>query len=221
MAEILLASGSPQRRAILEELGMAYRVCPVAVEEVVCATPEETVLANARRKLLAALPLASAGQGVLAADTVVSCDGRILGKPGTPARAAEFLAKLGGRTSCTWTGVALALGGGDGIWLGSEAAEFRCYPLSREEIEWYVSTGEPLERAGAIGISHYGECLVTGIRGSYSCIAGLPKRTLLAILGSSRRLSEAFLPVPPPVIPDAAGCRWRREAVALEVKKTK
>ena len=104
MAEILLASGSPQRRAILEELGMAYRVCPVAVEEVVCATPEETVLANARRKLLAALPLASAGQGVLAADTVVSCDGRILGKPGTPARAAEFLAKLGGRTSCTWTG---------------------------------------------------------------------------------------------------------------------
>ncbi len=135
---IVLASGSPQRRAILEELGIAFEVRPVDVEEVVCGSPEATVLENARRKLLAAWPFAAAGQGVLAADTIVWSDGRILGKPGTPERAAEYLARLSGRSSCTWTGVALALGGGRDIWLGSEMAEFQCHAFGRPEIEWYV-----------------------------------------------------------------------------------
>lgn len=192
--EILLASGSVQRKAILEELGIGYRAVAMEVEEVTRATPSETVLENARRKLLAALPLARRGQAVLAADTVVWAQGQILGKPETPERARDFLRKLSGQVIEAHSGVALAVGGEATAYCCAERAAMTMKTLSAAEIEWYVSTREPLIRAGAIGISHYGEVFVSRIDGSYSCIAGLPKAALLAAMGRSPSLAAAMLP---------------------------
>ena len=89
--EVILASGSPQRKAILEELGIKYTAIAMDVEEVVLESPLETVIENARRKMAAALGMARNGQAVIAADTVVWANGRILGKPGTPEKAVEYL----------------------------------------------------------------------------------------------------------------------------------
>ena len=204
--EVILASGSPQRKAILEELGIKYTAIAMDVEEVVLESPLETVIENARRKMAAALGMARNGQAVIAADTVVWANGRILGKPGTPEKAVEYLKLLSGNKICAYSGLAVGLGGHDCGWCCGEFATIHIRDLSSDEIEWYVATGEPLTRAGAIGISHYGEAFVTGIEGSYSCVAGLPKDGLLSILGQSRELSVAVLPVPPP--PEMrCGCR--------------
>ena len=196
--EVILASGSPQRKAILEELGIRYSAVAMDVEEAVLDSPAETVMENAKRKLLAALAFAAKGQAVIAADTVVWADGHVLGKPVTPQKAEEYLSILSGREIQAYSGLAVALNGGACGWCCSECATVCMRKLSDDEIKWYISTGEPLTRAGAIGISHYGEAFTTGIKGSYSCIAGLPKDGLLAILGQSRELAEAVLPVAPP-----------------------
>ena len=200
--EVILASGSPQRKAILDELGIKYSAVAMDVSEVLLESPDETVMENSRRKLMAALGMARTGQAVIAADTVVFANGRILGKPGTPEMAMEYLALLSGREIQAYSGLAVALKGTDCVWCCSECATMLMRELSESEIKWYVSTKEPLTRAGAIGISHYGEAFVSGIKGSYSCVAGLPKGGLLAILGQSRELAEAVLPVaPPPPMP--------------------
>ena len=80
----------------------------------------------------------------------------------------------------------------------AEKAVISIKPLDESEIQWYISTQEPIIRAGAIGISRYGEVFVTRIDGSYSCIAGLPKVALMAILSRSPALAEAVMPVPMP-----------------------
>ena len=200
--EVILASGSPQRKAILEELGILYTAVAMDVEEVVLESPLETVIENARRKMAAAMRIARNGQAVIAADTVVWTNGRILGKPGTSEKAVEYLKLLSGNKIRAYSGLAVGLGGQDFGWCCGEYATIHIRELSPAEIGWYVSTGEPLSRAGAIGISHYGEAFVTGVEGAYSCVAGLPKDALLAILGQSRELASAVLPVPqPPEMP--------------------
>lgn len=180
-ATVLLASGSPQRKAVLEELDIAYEAVSMDVDEVTLDTPEATVRANAELKAAAALAKAAPGQFVVAADTVVFAEGRILGKPHDAVTAKQYLRLLSGRAVSACTGVSVVRQGIGG-WTGVEVAVARIRPFSENEIDWYVSTSEPLTRAGALGISHYGEMFVSGIEGSYSCFAGLPKRTLLAAL---------------------------------------
>ena len=196
--DVLLASGSPQRKAILEELGIRFQALPMDVDEVTLPSPEETVLENARLKLRAALPAAHPGQAVIAADTVVWADGHVLGKPGNADRARQYLQVLSGNSVQAYSGIAVALGGADRGWICAESATFFLQALTEAEISWYISTKEPLNRAGAIGISHYGEVFVSRIEGSYSCIAGLPKNSLLAILAQSPALAQAVLPVAAP-----------------------
>jgi septum formation protein len=181
-----LSSGSPQRKAILEELGISFSVITTDCEEIVADSPACTVCENARRKAVAALPRVK-DRVILGADTILFSDGRIMGKPGCPDKAQDYLSQISGKTVEAYTGVAaLSPTLGRGVVL-LELARVRIRHLANQAIEWYVSSGEPITRAGGFGISRLGEIFVQGLEGEYSCVAGLPKRaTLLA-------LSDPFL----------------------------
>ncbi len=120
----------------------------------------------------AALAEAGPEDAVIAADTVVYLDGLLLGKPRDPAEAAAMLSRLSGRTHTVCTGVAVAFRGGTRTLCQQTRVTF--YDLSRGLIDWYVSTGEPMDKAGAYGIQGYGALLVEGIEGDYCNVVGLP-----------------------------------------------
>ena len=180
---IILASGSPQRADIMRELGIKFDVVSVDVAEVTLETAAETVTANAKLKAIAAWQKLAGGNLAIAADTVLSIDGHILGKPGSEQRAREYLLSISGHDVTAVSAVASVCGGMDNGWIGIETATARVKTLTEAEVDWYVAHGEPLTRAGAIGISRYGELFITSVHGAYSCFAGLPKRTLLAVIG--------------------------------------
>lgn len=195
---IILASESPQRKAILDELGIRFQSLPMNVDEVTLETPEATVRENAKLKAVAALSLAADGSIVIAADTVVFSRGRILGKPKDRAIAREYLLILSGQRVHASSAVAVVRKGDhDGI-LAQESAVAVIRSLSESEIAWYVDTEEPFSRAGAFGISRYGEIFVDRIEGAHSCIAGLPKTALLMALAALPVPCAYALPVPPP-----------------------
>jgi septum formation protein len=116
---------------------------------------------------------------VLAADTLVVCDGRILGKPASPAEAAHMLRLLSGRAHDVVTGVSLVSAGVPRTAVARTTVQFA--GLSEAEIAWYVATGEPLDKAGAYHVDGRGALFVTAITGSPSNVAGLPVRTVLAL----------------------------------------
>ena len=126
----------------------------------------------------------SAGAGpedlIIAADTVVSIDGRVLGKPRDPEDAAAMLAALSGREHTVYTGVTVRRGGETVTEHEATAVRFR--PLTEGEIADYVATGEPMDKAGAYGIQDYGALLVEGISGDYFNVVGLPVCRLGRIL---------------------------------------
>jgi septum formation protein len=174
---LVLASRSPQRRAILEQLGVAFEVRPTAAEELGEGDPREVALTNARRKA-AACELGD-DETVLAFDTLVALDGAVYGKPPGATAAAETLRTLGGRTHEVVSGLVLA---GPGATPAREAVEvtsvtFRA--LDDAWIDWYVATGEWQERAGGYAIQGRGAALVRAIAGDYLNVVGLPVTALL------------------------------------------
>ena len=191
-ASVILASSSPQRADVLREMGISFETVTAHVDEVTLATSEETVRTNARLKAISVLPLVSDGRVVIAADTVIDLDGRILGKPGTSEKAYEYLRAMSGRSVRAVSAVAVVRKSDATGWIGTESANVRIKKLSDSDIDWYVSTGEPLTRAGAIGISRLGDALVEGIDGSYSCVVGLPKCTMLSALGRIKNFSPSL-----------------------------
>jgi septum formation protein len=181
---VYLASGSAQRRAILEELGIPYQLLTVDVNEIVAATACETVEENARCKLLEGLRIADRGAVVLGADTVLEAQGRVLGKPADETAAMEYLQMLSGRSATAYSAVAVAVAGTAEGCLATETAEVHFKILPQDVIRWYLSTGEPMGRAGAFGIGQIGEVLTESVDGGYSCVSGLPKTALLLALAS-------------------------------------
>ena len=179
---IILASQSPRRRELLERMGIfAFEVIPARGEEVVHpgVAPARLVEELSRQKcdeVAAAHPEAL----VIAADTVVSIDGRILGKPRSPAAAAEMLCVLSGREHIVYSGLTVRCGGQ--AFTEHEATSVRFRTLSAGEIERYVGTGEPMDKAGAYGIQGYGSVLVEGISGDYYNVVGLPVCRLARLL---------------------------------------
>jgi nucleoside triphosphate pyrophosphatase len=182
LPDIILASESPQRSRILEELGISYRLLASDADEIVGATPQETALTNAKRKIAAAISSVDHGTVILAADTVLTMQGQIFGKPKSKNEAKSFLQKFSGKSVEAVSGVAAMRKGDTTGFAAIETARIEFETLSKEIIEWYISTGEPLVRAGAFGISRLGEILVKSVKDSYSCVAGLPKRSTLAVL---------------------------------------
>jgi len=172
---LTLASASPQRRAILEQLGIGFEVRPTGVEELAAGDPEQVAAENARRKALAA-----AGALVLGADTDVALDGEILGKPADARQARAFLERLSGRTHRVVGAIALAEHGR----LVAEAVELtsvRFRTLDAPTIDWYVDTGEWRGCAGGYAIQGRGTALVAAIEGDYLNVVGLPLARLLEL----------------------------------------
>ena len=173
--EIVLASGSPRRRQLLEQIGLTgFRVLPSDADESLPdgIAPGEAVERLSARKGAAVAAQARPGALVIAADTVVALDGAILGKPRDEGEAREMLSALSGRTHQVYTGVSLFHRGERRTEHEVTAVTFR--PLSQEEIAAYVATGEPMDKAGAYGIQGLGALLVERLEGDYFNVMGLP-----------------------------------------------
>lgn len=171
---LILASGSPRRRQLLEQLGLTFTVRSSDVDESVSPglTPAQVVESLSARKGEAVAQLSQPGDLILSADTVVALEGAILGKPRSREEAAAMLSALSGRTHQVYTGVTLLQ---DGRRLtGHEVTAVTFRPLSPEEIAAYVSTGEPMDKAGAYGIQGLGALLAERLEGDYFNVMGLP-----------------------------------------------
>jgi septum formation protein len=172
---IVLASGSPQRRAILEQLGVDFRAEVPDVEEVADGDPRALVVENARRKALSV-----EGDRVLGVDTAVVLDGRAFGKPADAEEAEILLRRLSGRTHEVISGMALRERGGDRVEVTVTRVRFRL--LEQHDIDWYLESGEWRERAGGYAIQGRGAALVAEIEGDYWNVVGLPVPALVELL---------------------------------------
>jgi septum formation protein len=172
---LVLASASPQRRAILEQAGIAFVVTPSGVDELDAGDPLHVAGENARRKALA-VP----GELVLGADTDVALDGDILGKPRDAAHARELLERLSGRTHLVVGGIALAE---RGELAETDVVVTRVHFREADGalLDWYVATGEWRGRAGGYAIQGAGAVLVDSIEGDYLNVVGLPLARLLTL----------------------------------------
>jgi septum formation protein len=176
---LILASRSPQRRAILEQLGIEFSVVVPEVEELEAGPPYEIAVENAYRKARAVANAAHGASTVLAVDTVVAIGGELYGKPADEARARATVAALAGRRHAVIGGLCLIEDGAARTAAASTIVEFR--PLDDPLIDWYVATGEWRDRAGGYAIQGRGAALVTRIEGDYLNIVGLPVSTLLSL----------------------------------------
>ena len=180
---IILASNSPRRRELLERIGITdFTVAAQDVDESVepGLSPADTVERLSLRKARAAARKFSPDDMIIAADTVVALDGDVLGKPRDGDHAFAMLSALSGRENRVYTGVTVLRGDKAVTQHEETAVTFR--ELSPDEIRGYIATGEPMDKAGAYGIQGVGALLVSGIRGDYSNVMGLPVFRLGRIL---------------------------------------
>lgn len=184
---LVLASGSPRRRELLERLGLGFEVAPPpeGLEPPWDGTvpPLEFAADLARRKVNAVSP-ARPDAIVLGADTIVVLDGAVLGKPRDEQDARAMLFRLAGREHLVHTAVAIyGPGGAERAEVAAiETTTVRFRPIDSAGIAAYVATGEPLDKAGAYGIQGYGAALVESVRGCFFNVMGLPVSRVLALL---------------------------------------
>lgn len=184
-APFILASASPRRQELLHSLGLNFKIIPAHVNENYRngEGPREHV-----RRLAAAKAAAVAAKHptawVLGADTIVVIDDRILGKPKNKSEARKMLTRLSGREHKVFTGFTV---------VGAETkisktkvvcSAVRFKSISREELEWYVSSSEPYDKAGGYAVQGKGACFIKSIRGSYTNVIGLPLSELMEELKS-------------------------------------
>ncbi len=170
----ILASASPRRAAILSALGVRFEVRAADVDERL-EVGESGALAAERLARAKAARVAVAGTGpVLAADTLVLCDDEVLGKPGDPDAARRMLRRLSGRAHEVVTGVCIQHAGR--VFSAVERTAVTFVAFTAEQIDWYVATGEPLDKAGAYHVDGWGALFITSVQGSPSNVAGLPIR---------------------------------------------
>ncbi|MGM9680144.1 MAG: Maf family protein [Eubacteriales bacterium] len=177
MSYLILASASPRRAELLTMLGLPFSVCPADTDESLPAgiPPRDAVETLARRKALSAAGLANAdrtGKIVLAADTLVALGDRILGKPKDEEDAKASLRMLSGSAHRVYSGIALAAKGR--IYTAVECTEVHFRELTDGEIERYVASGEPMDKAGSYGIQGRAGIFIKGISGDYYNVVGLP-----------------------------------------------
>lgn len=181
MIQVILASASPRRRALLEQMGLRFAIVPSDADETLRPglTPQNAAGELARRK--AAVVAEKYPQAlVIAADTLVAVDGALLGKPQDARDAADMLRRLSSREHEVVTGLCVAWQGRQHMACESTAVRFDA--LREEEIDRYIRTGEPLDKAGAYGIQGRAGVFVSDIRGCYYNVMGLPLARLKALL---------------------------------------
>jgi septum formation protein len=193
--QVILASASPRRRDLLRQIGIRFDVAASNVNEDLSdeLSPVETALLLAELKARV-IAKEHPSALVIGCDTVINLDGELIGKPTDAADAERLLALLSGRTHQAITAVALLYEAQDRREVFHVTTDVTFGTLSRELIEWYVSTGEPLDKAGAYGIQGAGAILVSSILGSYSNVVGLPLHELVLhldrITGCRHALSQ-------------------------------
>ena len=194
MIQIILASASPRRRELLEQIGLTFEVCPAKGEEIITkSAPEEAVqeLARAKAREVASMVrqygvrhgelVTPQDMIVIGADTVVAADGQILGKPGDEEDAFGMLSLLSGRSHAVYTGVALVFldqSGRAGEHVFYEKTIVSMREMSEKEIRRYIATGEPMDKAGAYGIQGKCAIYIDKIDGDYNNVVGLPVAAL-------------------------------------------
>jgi septum formation protein len=190
MPNLVLASASPRRRALLEAAGLAVEVRVADIAE--DSWPGEEPVACARRlaeaKALAVAAGIPADRVVLGADTVVHAEGVLWGKPVDAVDAERTLGALSGRWHAVTTGYCAVLG--DRVHTGHVTTRVSFRRLTRAEIRRYVASGEPLDKAGAYGIQGLGSALVDRVEGSWSNVVGLPVAEVLAVLAGLGAVPE-------------------------------
>ena len=179
---LILASASPRRQELLRTLGLAFTVKTADIDETMdpALGAEAEVARICRAKAMAVLPAAAEDDIVIAADTIVCVDDRILGKPHTAAEAAEMLRLLSGREHQVRTGVTVCTRERAVTEVDVTGVRFRL--LTEAEIAAYVRTGEPMDKAGAYGIQGLASIFVESLRGDYFNVMGLPLCRLSQIL---------------------------------------
>ena len=184
---MILASQSPRRKELLGFITSDFRVIPAVGEEKSPkgASPEETVLKLSKQKA-EDIFAEHKGEIIVAADTIVSIDGEILGKPRDEKHAAEMLRKLSGRVHSVFTGVCVIFGDGkiENVENFAEETKVEFYELTDKEIADYIATGDPMDKAGAYGIQEKGAANVKGIVGDFYNVMGLPVGRLARVLRS-------------------------------------
>ena len=175
---LLLASRSPQRRAILAMLGIEFDVvAPDYDEPELPGPPEQVAVTQARGKAASV-----AGDLVLGVDTIVVIDGRVLGKPPGEDEAREYLGLLSGRTHEVHSGLCLRAGGAEQV--RHAVTEVTFAPLEPADVDWYLASGEWRERAGGYAVQGLGAALVRSIDGDYQNVVGLPVPALIDAMHS-------------------------------------
>jgi septum formation protein len=207
---IVLASQSPRRAELLGRLGLEFTVEPADIDE---GYPEHEMPATYAERLAREKAIAVAHRHrdalVIGSDTIVVLDSDVLGKPKDEADAVRTLNRLSGREHEVFTAVAAVLGGR--VESSVERVSVRFRALDEREIEAYVATGEPLDKAGAYGIQGFGSAIVESIRGDYFAVMGLPVVRMLSLV---RRLGWRYdfgrlVPVEAASVTDPLG-RWER-----------
>jgi septum formation protein len=176
---LILASTSPQRRAILEQVGVAFEVVAPDVEELTNGEPSRLVIENALLKARAVASAATVEAVVLGCDTTVALDDEVFGKPRDAGEAERFLSALSGRVHAVHSGLALIESGEERT--AAARTEVRFRDLDEPTLRWYLDSGEWRERAGGYAIQGRGAALVAAVAGDYLNVVGLPLATLLGL----------------------------------------
>ncbi|MCL2702130.1 MAG: Maf family protein [Defluviitaleaceae bacterium] len=187
--KIILASASPRRKALLDQIGLSFEVLSLNTEETDSGeSAHDIVVANAEKKAVDAAETLMEDALIIAADTVVELDGVVLGKPGGYNDAFSMLSRLSGKRHTVHTGVCLYLRSGiPKKIIFSEQADVHMREIAPEEIHAYIKTGEPMDKAGSYGLQGFGAVFVRRVCGDYSTVIGLP---LCALWSAMERIRQ-------------------------------
>ncbi len=180
---LILASQSPRRKYLLEQAGLTFSIIPSDFDEssVTMSDPDSYVRTLAEAKAVD-ISQKHPDSWVLGADTIVLIDNKILGKPGSENEARDMLKRLSGKIHQVLTGYCICCKNKDTLFSETVKTKVHFKSLSNAEIEWYIQTGEPLDKAGAYAIQGIGTFLVKRINGSYTNVVGLPVCEVLEFL---------------------------------------
>ncbi len=182
---IILASASPRRKQLLDQIGCSYTIAvsDIIEDNAVDMIPADLAIMQAKAKALAVLDCSDADNIVIGADTIVVLDGQVFGKPVDINDARCMLTALSGRDHQVITGVAVATR--DQLWTDYTMTTVSIRHLTTAEIDSYIATGEPMDKAGAYAIQGIGALLVTSIQGCYTNVVGLPLVTLNRLMAQA------------------------------------
>ncbi|GER66189.1 septum formation protein Maf [Weizmannia acidilactici] len=185
MMDLILASGSPRRKELLQKLQIPFIVEKSDEDELIDLTgPPEAIVKELACRKAESVAAHFPEDVVVGADTVVALEDRILGKPGSRDEARRMLHRLSGKTHTVYTGVAVCCKGETEVFF--EKTDVTFWHLSEKEIEQYMDSGEPFDKAGAYGIQGLGALFVKGVSGDYYNVVGLPVSRLYRMLSGPK-----------------------------------